>query len=335
MKKYPTENKYFETESGILYVNDTLSQLKNIPNESIDSVITSPPYWAMRDYGVDGQLGQEETPELYIAKLIDIYDEIYRVLKSDGTCFINLGDTYAGSGAGTTTKVDTEKYIKNSKQVYVMPNGSNKSAQYRKTRMNKSLLMIPYKFSIEMIERGWITVDFEPIFFFVKNKKYQFEQQFEIATGYDGRKDIKYKGGNKDVSIGKHNRWSFKNLQDKGQKTHSMHENRAKGIPDKIYPMRNMRTTWNIPTKPFSEAHFAVYPDTLVERMIEAGCPIDGVVLDPFMGSGTTGMVAERLNRKWIGIDINPDYCKIAEKRIMQTNIIKKQENKMNNLFNF
>ena len=198
--------------------------------------------------------------------------------------------------------------------------------------------MIPERFALSMLDNGWIlrnqiiwhkpnqmpssakdrfTVDFEKVFFFVKQPKYYFEQQLEPAVGYDGRKDIEYKGGDKDVSIRKHQRWkTHKNVQDKGQQPNSMHLKRAAGIPDEVYYERNVRTVWSINTKPFKEAHFAVFPDTLAERMIKAGCPENGIVLDPFMGAGTTAVAAQSLGRNYIGYELNPDYCKIIEKRI-------------------
>ena len=186
--------------------------------------------------------------------------------------------------------------------------------------MNKSLLMIPYRFAWSMIEKGWIlrnvinwtkpnqmpssakdrfTVDFEPIFMFVKSQKYYFEQQFEPYS-----KPM--------------NRWGGENLEangksewDKGTKQTTYRKRNMRPNPDG----RNMRTTWNINTKPFSEAHFAVYPEKLVERMILSGCPENGIVLDPFHGSGTTGIVAKKLNRNFIGYELNPDYIKISKKR--------------------
>ena len=325
-------------ELNKIYLEQCLTGLKKIPDNSIDCSVSSPPYWGLRDYGADGQLGQEADFKEFVSKLIEIYSEIYRVLKPTGTCFVNLGDTYAGSGSGTTKNADISKYVENSKQVYVLPNGTAKASQFRGTNLNKSLLMIPERFALGMIDNGWIlrnqiiwhkpnqmpqsatdrfTVDFEKIFFFVKQSTgYYFEQQLEPAIGYDGRKDIDYKGGQKDVSIGKHTRWKTKNVQDKGQQPNSMHIKRELGIPDEVYYERNVRTVWSINTKPYSEAHFATYPEKLVERMIKSGCPENGVVLDPFMGAGTTGLVARKLNRNYLGFEINSEYLKIANNRI-------------------
>jgi site-specific DNA-methyltransferase (adenine-specific) len=284
----------------------------------------------LRDYGVDGQVGNETDFKEYVSKLIELYSEIQRVLKPTGTCFVNLGDTYNGTKQGNTETNKNPKLVTDSFK-----------KEKVKTIQDKSLLMIPERFAIGMIDAGWIlrnqiiwhkpnqmpssakdrfTVDFEKIFFFVKQPKgYYFEQQLEPAIGYDGRKDIEYKGGNKDVSIGKHQRWkTHKNIQDKGQQPNSMHLKRAAGIPDEVYFERNVRTVWSINTQPFPEAHFATYPEKLVKRMIEAGCPENGLVLDPFMGAGTTAVVAKKLNRNYTGFELNPKYKLIAENRLIK-----------------
>ena len=292
---------------------DCLLKLKEIPDNVIDCVVTSPPYWALRDYGVEGQLGLEPTFQEYITKLCNIFDEVKRVLKKEGTCFVNIGDTYYGSGSGTQYTPNLDK----SKEVYVMPYQSNKIKQRNKdlNYKPKSLCCIPDRFKIEMINRGWIcrneiiwhkpnampssvkdrfTVDFEKVFFFVKNKKYWFETQYEKLITKP------HKPCNK-VRIG-----VLRN--DNTKKDYE----RIWGSEDG----RNKRCVWTITTKPFKEAHFATYPEALIEPMIKSGCPIGGFVLDPFMGSGTTGVVATKQQKQFIGIELNKEYCKIAEKRI-------------------
>lgn len=328
-------------EVNIIYLEQCLSGLKKLPENSVDCSISSPPYWGLRDYGAEGQLGQEADFKEFVAKLIDIYSEIYRVLKPTGTCFVNLGDTFntvsgrAVQLANGKTPEETMYSSKTGKKKKQALGGLTKNVR---DIGNKSLLMIPERFALGMIDNGWIlrnqiiwhkpnqmpqsatdrfTVDFEKIFFFVKQSTgYYFEQQLEPAIGYDGRKDTEYKGGNKDVSIGKHTRWKSKNVQEKGQQPNTMHVKRELGIPDEVYFERNVRTVWSINTKPYSEAHFATYPEKLVERMIKAGCPENGIVLDPFMGAGTTGLVARKLNRNYIGFEINSEYKKLAENRI-------------------
>jgi len=308
-------------ETNVIFNEDCLIGLKKLPDNSIDCCISSPPYLGLRDYGVDGQIGNENEFTDFINKLTEIYKEVYRVLKPEGTCYVNLGDTYGGSGSGTTKNADTSEYVKNSKQVYVLPNGTAKSSKFRGTTLNKSLLMIPERFAIEMISSGWIlrnqiiwhkpnqmpssatdrfTVDFEKIFFFVKQSTgYYFEQQLEPYTEPLDR------------WAGQMVRGNYKTKTDQ----FAIQEREGRDMrpnPDG----KNMRTVWSINTKPFPDAHFAIFPETLVERMIKSGCPENGIVLDPFMGAGTTAVTARKLNRNYIGYDLNPDYVKMANDRL-------------------
>lgn len=286
-----------------IYNGDALDVLKTFPDECVDMVITSPPYWALRDYGAEGQLGLETTFQEYINKLCDIFDEVKRVLKKSGSCWVNLGDAYSGSGKGV---------------------GGIKS---------KSLLQIPSRFAIGMCNRGWIlrneiiwhkpnampqsvrdrfTVDYEKLFFFVKSKKYYFEQQKEpmITT------DTNPPRGSKGV-LGQEN--SGLRKQDQiGRADYTGFNKRY--LPPKDL-MRNKRSVWSINTKPFKEKHFATYPEELIITPIKACCPENGIVLDPFMGSGTTAVVARSLGLKYVGIELNPDYIKIADKRLAQITI--------------
>jgi DNA modification methylase len=302
---------------------NSLEVLKTIPDNSIDCCITSPPYWGLRDYGHEEQLGSEKHFKDFVINLSNVFDEVQRVLKPTGTCFVNLGDTYAGSGSGTTKNADTSKYVENSKQVYVLPNGTSKASQFRGTAMNKSLCMIPERFAIEMIDRGWclrnqiiwhkpnqmpssakdrFTVDFEKVFFFVKQPTdYYFEQQLEPYTEPLDR------------WAGQMVRGNYKT------KTEQFAVQERDGRDMRPNPEgKNMRTVWSINTEPSTEAHFATYPQRLVERMLKAGCPENGIVLDPFFGSGTTGVYARKVNRNFVGIELNPEYVKIAENRLLK-----------------
>ncbi len=296
---------------------DALEKLKKLPNESVDCVITSPPYWALRDYGISCQLGLEPTFQEYIQKLCDIFDEVKRVLKKDGTCWVNMGDTYSmtsvrggnkpfGSGVGAN-----KHYEK----------GSIPFKREKQTVLNKSLCQIPSRFAIEMSNRGWIlrneiiwhkpncmpssvkdrfTVDFEKVFFFVKNKKYWFETQYENHS-----RDWTNNGG----SMYHPEKFPIGSAQHRGGKN-----------PPQMNPLgRNKRSVWSISTKPFKEAHFATFPEALIEPMIKAGCPIGGLVLDPFFGAGTTGLVAKKQSKNYIGIELNAEYVEIAKKRIDNT----------------
>lgn len=266
---------------------DALQILKKMPDESIDCVITSPPYWALRDYGVDGQIGLEKTHHAYIENLLSIFDQIKRILKNEGTCWVNIGDTYGAQ---------------------------------------KCLLMIPSTFAIEMMNQGWIlrneiiwhkpnampnsvkdrfNTDYEKIFFFVKQKKYYFNQQLEPA------KENSIARGKRGMS--ESGKWKH---GAPGQTGHSMNLPRLNDKNREVSPYRNKRCVWSIATHPFRGAHFAVFPEKLIETPIKAGCPEGGIVLDPFCGAGTTGVVAKKQGKNFIGIELNPEYIKIAEKRI-------------------
>jgi DNA modification methylase len=294
---------------------DALTRLKDIDSESIDCIITSPPYWALRDYKTDGQIGVEKTIDEYINNLIKVFDECKRVLKKEGTCWVVLGDTYSGNGINRNGISGGTR----SKRVHL-------NNQY-KPRENlelpeKSLCMIPQRFGIKMIDNGWIarnipiwhkrncmpssakdrfTIDYEFIYFFTKNQKYYFKTQYEPHLSYgSGKADRKSGSKNLDES--------------KGQRAHSFHK---AGYIFKYNGLgRIKRCVWTINTKPFSEAHFAVFPEELVKQCLDAGCPDDGIVLDPFMGAGTTALVALKHNRKFLGIELNEDYIKIATKRL-------------------
>lgn len=289
---------------------DTTDGLKKLPDESIDCVMTSPPYWALRDYGVDGQLGLESTFEEYIKKLCDIFDEVKRVLKKEGTCWVNLGDTYGGNTSGNSPT-----------------NTRNKSGHTKKkNNQEKCLCQIPSRFAIEMTNRGWIlrntiiwhkpnvmpssakdrfTVDYENVFFFVKSKKYYFDQQKEPHA----ESSLKARNAKLNQTTHEGAKKSAVNVQ---------LGNEARGKRFVPEGGRNKRTVWRITTKPYAEAHFATFPPELVKTPIKAGCPEGGIVLDCFFGSGTTAEVAKKLGRDFIGFELSPEYCKIADKRLAQ-----------------
>ena len=272
---------------------DTLSVLKEFPNESVDMVMTSPPYWNLRDYGEDKQLGLEYTTKEYIDSLYTIFEESKRVLKNEGTLWINIRDTYS-------------KGIK------------------RSGVKNKSLSMIPERLAIKMIDNGWIlrntiiwhkpnampdscknrfTMDYEYLYMFSKQEKYYFKTQYEPYTSVHGKDSN---------TISK----KEKELLDTKMVRHGG-EGSTLNKPSMWNPKgRIKRTTWDINTKPFKGSHFAPYPEELIECPIDAGCPENGIVLDIFMGSGTTGVVAKKQNKNYIGIELNRDYIDIANNRI-------------------
>ena len=326
-----------ELELNKIYEGDSLEVLKTFPDESIDMCVTSPPYWGLRDYGEDGQIGVEDTPEEFIDNLCDIFDEVYRVLKPEGSCWVNLGDSYVnhkgaytsrGQAINKRTSRDEPKY---GKKLYMKDHPFYK---------DKSLAMVPSRFAVEMMRRDWIlrneiiwhksscmpasvkdryTVDFEKLFFFTKKKKYYFKQQLEpLHTPYELLvKDKRGKG------------WEGKGTGGSKKVNSVANHGGNKTMGETMNPDgRNKRTVWNVNPKGFKDAHFAVYPPELIEAPIDAGCPDDGVVLDPFMGSGTTAEVAMKQGKNWVGIDLNPEYIKIADRRLEPTIIEKKTKDK-------
>lgn len=264
---------------------DVLEVLKQIPNESIDMCITSPPYWGLRDYGVIGQIGVEGHIDDYISKLTEVFEEVKRVLKNEGSLYVNIGDTY--STHASSSKKHSHNF-RNSK--VASDNGIGTMKKGKSGLPEKNLVGVPWRLAFSLQNSGWIlrndiiwhkpnpipggqgsvfdryTVSHEYLFFLTKKHKYFF-------NGEDVRTETKARP--KDV--------------------------------------------WSITTKPFKKAHFAVFPEQLIETPIKASCPNDGIVLDVFMGSGTTGVVAKKLNRNYIGIELNNEYVKIAKERIENT----------------
>lgn len=302
-----------------------LEELKKMKDESVDCIITSPPYYGLRDYGVDGQIGLEPSLNEYLEKMLQITAELKRVLKKEGTMWWNHGDSYsrpAGKGGSGTPD---PRYSRG--QGYV---GNDTSKYYPE----KSLILQAHRLAIRMVdEQGWIlrnqiiwhkpnvmpqsvrdrfTVDFEPVFFFSKSKKYWFETQYEPRTVSD-------EAALKKLKVSKVTKKIFGTTLQQGAnwKQGGLAEYKITHEPY-VNPLgRNKRTVWKIPTKPFKEAHFATFPEALVEPMIKAGCPPNGIVLDPFAGAGTTCLVARKLGRDFIGIELNSQYIEIAKRRLL------------------
>lgn len=290
---------------------------------------------------VDEQIGLEETPDEYIDRLVKVFHEVKRVLKDDGTLWLNIGDTYNSDKVGNTNEINKRTNTDSFKKC--LWNGAKQ----------KDLIGIPWMLAFALRADGWYlrqdiiwhkpnpmpesvkdrcTKSHEYIFLLSKSPKYYFDYEAiqEVATGYDGRKDTLLKGSDKyqnsnylpngqhtnTMSSNGHERRKFKNLSEKGWTPNTMHERRADGFEDIQYAVRNKRDVWSISTIPFKGAHFATFPEELVKNCLLAGCPVGGVVLDPFMGSGTVGLVAKDNYRRYVGIDLNKEYVALAEKRI-------------------
>ena len=285
-----------------IIIGDALERLRELPDEIADVCVTSPPYYGLRDYGVDGQVGLEKTPEEYIDRLVQIFREVRRTLKKDGTLWIVIADSYAGSGRGISKKTSIK---------------------------NKDLIGIPWMLAFALRTDGWYlrsdiiwnkpnvmpesvkdrcTKCYEHVFMLAKSKTYHFDSEAVLVPAqYDGRKETINKGSSKyadKIVPGKtpqsqhmagkpHQRWRFKDGK----------------------PVKNRRDVWTVSTRPYKGAHFATFPPELIEPCILAGSRPGGTVLDPFIGSGTTAEVAHRLGRECVGIELNPDYEEFIRQR--------------------
>ena len=296
--------------------------MKDLPDRSIQCVVTSPPYWGLRDYGVKKQLGLEKTPEEYVENMVKVFREVKRVLKDDGTLWLNLGDSYAGSTGQTGGKgLNTYQKEANATNSMMKPSKINGLKP-------KDLCMIPARVAIALQADGWwlrqdiiwhkpnpmpesvtdrCTKSHEFIFLLTKSAKYYYDNNAIREPVSDvSLKRAEY-GWDCD-------RPSTKNASMNGEGIHTKKMGNRFVNPDG----RNKRSVWTITTKPYKDAHFAVFPPTIPELCIKAGSKEGDTVLDPFFGSGTTGWVAQRLGRQWIGIELNAEYIKIAEKRFAQ-----------------
>lgn len=303
------------------YNEDCLVGLRKLPDNCIDCCVTSPPYFGQRDYHVDGQIGLEKSPRQYVETMTEVFAEVYRVLKPEGTLWLNMGDGYAQSGT-EGLKV---------KDLIGMPWAVAFSLRDKVGFYLRNDIIWEKGNCVPESVTDRLTKSHEYIFLMTKSMRYYFDHEAiqEPAISYDGRKDIYSKGSPKyqenvmpnhkraDLANTKAPKWHFKNLQEKGQTPNTMHLRRADGLPDKQYPMRNKRDVWMVNTKPNKESHFAVYPDELIRPCILAGCPRGGIVLDPFMGSGTTARVARKYGRKYLGFELNPEYIKIIEQKVI------------------
>lgn len=291
-------------ELNKIYNMDCMDGLKQLSDNSIDTCITSPPYWGLRDYEEDGQIGLEETLNEYIDKLVAVFREVKRVLKPVGTLWLNLGDSYAGSGKGVW------KNPKNVKENYIP-----KSKHNGKTGLKpKDLIGIPWRIAFALQADGWYlrsdivwekpnampesvtdrpTRAHEYIFLFSKNQKYYYDHEAIKEPCVNG--DPNPPRGSKGV-LGNENQGR-----------------RIESAKAELLLTRNKRSVWTVAAAQFKEAHFATFPPKLIEPCILAGCPVDGVALDPFMGSGTTAQVALELQRNFMGFEINKEYIEIAE----------------------
>lgn len=338
-------------ELNKIYNEDCLVTLSKIDNNSIDCVVTSPPYFNLRNYKIDGQIGIEETPQLYIDKLVDVFFEVYRVLKPTGTLWVNLGDSYNGSGGNHKEHHKNDTGFQGGVGAKYGGKGANVQGLKR-----KDLIGIPWVFAFAMRDRVgfYLRQDIiwekgnpmpepvkdrcvkshEYIFLFSKSEKYYFDYQAiqEPSVTFIDKEpqeitQIRFGGkkyGDSDdphhaTKSGKEWKPQMKNLIDDGQKPNTMHLRRAEGMQDIQYAVRNKRDVWHVNTEPSNLEHCAMFPTKLITPCILAGCPENGIVYDPFGGAATTALTTLRCggNRKFILSELNPEYVKIGEKRIL------------------
>lgn len=296
----------------MIYQGDALTVLKTLPGQSVHCCVTSPPYWGLRDYGVEGQLGLEKSPEEYVSKMVEVFREVRRILRDDGTLWLNLGDSYArGRGGDGLQTANIGSHL------------ANRPANIPAGLKPKDLVGIPWRVAFALQQDGWYlrqdiiwhkpnpmpesvrdrcTKSHEYIFLLAKSQKYYFESK---AIHEETGKTYTRKASGYTI---KETQGCYDGRRGLGFATR-----------DIVTSGRNKRSVWTVTTKPFKGAHFATFPPDLIEPCILAGSPVGGIILDPFFGAGTVGLVALKHNRQFIGIELNPDYIAIAKKRIYET----------------
>ena len=299
---------------------DCRDVLKTLPDQSVHTCVTSPPYFGLRDYGHAGQMGLEPTPDEFVSELVNVFREVRRVLRDDGTLWLNLGDSYAGSGKGRngdgSPNVDLQSKQATSAGTIIGNLIKSKTPDCKP----KDLIGIPWRVAFALQADGWYlrqdiiwhkpnpmpesvtdrcTKAHEYIFLLSKSPKYYFDHE-AIKEPVAASSIIRLTQPNISAQVGS-NRVPFK----------TNGTMKAVGNTE----MRNKRSVWTVTTKPFKSPHFATFPQDLIEPCILAGCPEGGTVLDPFGGAGTTGLVAKRNNRNAILIELNSEYVEIIKNR--------------------
>ena len=320
---------------------DCRDVLKTLPDESVHCVVTSPPYWGLRDYGVAGQLGLEPTPQEYVERMVEVFAHVGRVLRGDGTLWLNLGDSYAASPKGNLNGQDKSGLTSTRTQEHA-PTGINKLAVGLKP---KDLVGIPWRVAFSLQAAGWwlrqdiiwakpnpmpesvtdrCTKAHEYLFLLAKSERYYFDASAiqEPATVGDNVRNVQgpveshMPGAPANVGIRRSGNKERKPASARGVPVDTGGRTSGTGSVPWEGDTRNKRSVWTVTTQPFKEAHFATFPPALIEPCILAGCPEGGTVLDPFGGAGTTGLVADRHGRNAILIELNPEYAEMARKRI-------------------
>jgi DNA modification methylase len=306
---------------------DCIEHMRTLADQCVNTCVTSPPYFGLRDYGHDGQIGLEATPDAFVAKMVDVFREVRRVLRDDGTVWLNLGDSYAAARGGTHQPAETLAGGKGGKMDDGATVNRGRESGYNPTRnagaiglKHKDLIGIPWRVAFALQADGWYlrqdiiwhkpnpmpesvtdrcTKAHEYIFLLSKSAKYYYDSE-AIAEESSGLTGGRFGAGGKEVG--------------------RLRQDSARPRPEDN-GTRNKRSVWTVTTKPYKGAHFATFPPDLIRPCILAGCQIGGTVLDPFGGSGTTAQVAIEEGREAILCELNADYIKLAHKRLNGTQI--------------
>ena len=294
-----------------ILIGDALTVLRTMPSASVQCVVTSPPYFGLRDYGVDGQLGLEDSPDAYVAKMVEVFAEVRRVLRDDGTLWLNLGDSYGGVKGDNQGKKRTKDMEFGAASLVWKNNGTR----------HKNLVGMPWRLALAMQADGWYlrsdiiwakpnpmpesvtdrpTKAHEYVFLLTKRARYFYDADAVREAGVNpGAPSERVTAGEKEQAADPR-RFATRPV------------GRTCGSPER----RNARTVWTIATQAFPEAHFATFPMELPARCTRAGTKEGDTVLDPFSGAGTTGLAAMRLGRNYIGIELNSEYAEMSRKRL-------------------
>lgn len=310
---------YYRDEGVTLWQGDALSILKSLPADSVDCIVTSPPYYGLRDYGVDGQIGLEETPQEYVHRLVGVFHEAARVLAKDGTLWLNLADSYSGSGKG--------RQGNGTRAAYFGKQATNRGARVGKltpacrSSRPKSLLGIPWRVAFALMDDGWIlrndiiwhkrnamptsaadrlAVKHEDLFLLSRSERYHFDlDAIKVPATVQSEGSLTWDRDSDEP--------------DRPRQAYSQHR-RGRARLSNSPMMANPGDVWDIPNQHFMGAHFATFPEALPAMCIKAGCRPRGAVLDPFSGSGTTGLAALKSGCRYVGIDISRDYLDLSLK---------------------
>jgi DNA modification methylase len=311
---------YWSGAGAHLFHGDALEELKTFPDQGVNCIVTSPPYFGLRDYGLVGQLGLEASPDEYTKAMRTLFAEVRRVLVNDGTLWLNIGDSYySGKGNPGPNAADGKQPARRGwKRVLDQP-----GAEWARP---KNLLGIPWRVAFALQDDGWIlrnaivwhkpnampesvrdrlSCRYEMVFMFSKSKKYWFDlDPIREELKHPEKVGHAFGGNNPEVGRRRGNRYGITRPGENREQSANRDAADPRG--------RNPGDVWSISTRPFAEAHFAVMTPDLAERCILAGCPPDGLVLDPFSGSGTTGMVALRNGRRYVGVDLSQEYLDLS-----------------------